>query len=151
MSTTFFPIGLPDTGPREEWLFHAEERARRPYALLHLSSHGLLLQVDARLAFIAGAWASVIVICHAAVEATLRDLQLHDYDTNSKGIFFEQEDLEQMRRYRNELLHPQAPGTPSLVWCLPNGDFAGCHAALETQAKNAYELMLEAMYGNREA
>ncbi len=144
-------MGLPDTGPREEWLSRAEERARRPYGLLHLSPHGLLLQLDARRAFIAGAWASVIVICHAAVEATLRDLQLHDYETSSKGIFFEQEDLEQMRSYRNELLHPQAPGKPSRVWCLPNVDIAGCHAALEAQAKNAYELMLEAMYANREA
>ncbi|WP_271009083.1 hypothetical protein [Paucibacter sp. B51] len=136
---------------RQDWLFQAEERPRRPYALLHLSSHGLLLQVDARLAFLAGAWASVIVICQAAIEATLRDLQLHDYETKAKGIFFDQEDLEQMRSLRNELLHPQAPGTPSQVWCLPGGDVAGCHAALEAHAKNAYELMLEATYANREA
>jgi len=141
---------LPGIRERQAWLFHAEEKARRSYSLLHVSTQGQLLQVDARLAYLAGAWASVIVTCQAAIEATLRDLQIHDYVTRAKDLFFDQEDLERMRTLRNELLHPKAPGTPSQVWCLPDGDVAGCHAALEVHAKDAYELMLEALYANRD-
>jgi len=134
---------------RERWLNEAEERAYRPYRELHLSSQGLLLQYDARRAFVAAAWASVIVICQAAIEATLRDLQLHDYVSKAKAIFFDQEDLERMRLFRNELLHPLPPGSASLVWSVPNGDYKACHAALEDHAKQAYTLMLEATFANR--
>lgn len=135
---------------RELWLQGAEVRTRRRYLLLHLSSHGLLLQVDARRAFVAGAWASVIVMAQAVIEATLRDLQLHDYETKAKGIFLGQEDMERIRTLRNELLHPQRPGTPSHIWTVAGGDFAACHAALELDAQRAYELMLEAIYANCE-
>ena len=136
---------------REAWLWQAEERARRPCLLLHLSSHGLLLQVDARRAFLAGAWASVIVMCQAVIEATLRDLHFKDYDANAKALFFGQEDLERLRNLRNQLLHPSEPGTPSDIWVLPNGDYEGCHAELEAHARWAYELMLEAVYSGRES
>jgi hypothetical protein len=54
---------------RESWLFESESRAARPYVLLHLSSHGLLLQQDVRRAFLAEAWAYVIVMAQAVIEA----------------------------------------------------------------------------------
>ena len=136
---------------RERWLTEAEGRARRPYALLHLSTHGLLLQLDIRLAFLAGAWASVIVMAQGVIEATLRDLQTQDYSQKAKDLFLGQEDLERLRCLRNELVHPQAPGSPSLVWSVPNGDYVACHSALESDAKKAYELMLESIYANSEA
>lgn len=139
-----------DTAEREAWLCQAEERARRPFVLLHLSSHGLLLQVDVRRAFLAGAWASVIVMAQAVIEATMRDLHFKDYDSKAKDLFFGQEDLERLRTLRNQLLHPSQPGTPSDIWVLPNGDHEGCHAELETHARWAYELMLEAVYSGRE-
>jgi hypothetical protein len=136
---------------RAKWLAEAEHRARRPYALLHLSSQGLLLQVDVRRSFLAGAWASVIVMAQAVIEATIRDLQTQDYVSKAKDLFLGQEDLERMRSLRNELVHVTAPGTKSLVWTVPNGDYAACHAALENDAKKAYELMLEAIYANSDA
>jgi hypothetical protein len=136
---------------RAKWLAETENQARRPYSLLHLSSHGLLLQADVRRSFLAGAWASAIVMAQAVTEATLRDLQTQDYDSKAKALFFGQEDLERMRSLRNELVHPQAPGTASLVWVVPNGDYVACHANLEADAKRAYELMLEAIYANSEA
>lgn len=135
---------------REQWLWQAEERARRPYLLLHLSSHGLLLQVDVRRAFLAGAWASVIVMAQAVIEATLRDLHFKDYDSNAKRLFFDQEDLERLRSLRNQLVHPSQPGTPSDIWVVPNGDYEACHAELESKAQWAYELMLEAVFSGRE-
>jgi hypothetical protein len=139
-----------DTTARGAWLWQAEERARRPFALLHLSSHGLLLQVDVRLAFLAGAWASVIVMAQAVIEATLRDLHFQDYESKAKQLFFGQADLERLRALRNQLLHPSEPGTPSSIWVLPDGDYKGCHAELQTHARWAYELMLEAVYSGRE-
>lgn len=139
-----------DVAAREEWLLRTEQRVHRHYTTLMLSSHGLLLRVDARRAFLAGAWASVIVMAQAVIEATLRDLHLQDYSSKAKEIFFGHEDLERIRQLRNELLHPQQPGTPSHIWVLPNGDYVGCHAALEPDAKKAYEIMLEAVYGWRE-
>lgn len=120
---------------REVWLFQAEELARRPLTLLHLSSHGLLLQLDVRLAFLAAAWASVIVMAQAVIEATLRNIHLHDYATRAKDLFFGQDDLERIRQPRNELVRPQASGTPSRIWVLPDGGYAGCHAALEKDAE----------------
>jgi len=125
-----------DTAEREAWLCQAEELARRPFVLLHLSSHGLLLQVDVRRAFLAGAWASVIVMAQAVIEATMRDLDFKDYDSKAKDLFFGQEDLERLRTLRNQLLHPSQPGTPSDIW-VPH-------------ARCAYELMLEAVYSGRE-
>lgn len=139
-----------ETAAREAWLWNTEERARRPYALLHLSTHGLLLQVDVRRAFLAGAWASVIVMAQAVIEATLRDLHFRDYDAKAKELFFGQEDLERLRTLRNQLLHANAPGTPPDIWVVPDGDYDACHAELEVHAKWAYELMLEAVYSGRD-
>jgi hypothetical protein len=147
---TTAPTIYEEAVAREKWLTEAEYRARRTYLILNLSTHGLLLQVDVRRAFLAGAWASVIVIAQAVIEATLRDLQTQDYRSKAKDLFLGQEDLERVRCLRNELVHPQAPGTKSLVWGVPRGDYAACHAALESDAKKAYELMLEAIYANSE-
>lgn len=135
---------------RETWLRQVELRAERPYTLLYLSTHGQLLHLDARRAFVAGAWASVIVMCQAIVEATLRDLHFKDYEVKAKELFFHQEDLERLRILRNQLVHPSPPGTPSEIWTVPNGDSAACHAALEVHARWAYEFMLEAVYSGRE-
>lgn len=55
-----------------------------------------------------------------------------------------------MRTLRNQLLHPNEPGTPSDIWVLPDGNYEGCHAELESHARFAYELMLEAVYSGRE-
>jgi hypothetical protein len=132
---------------RQRWLANAHERHenRRP-GELSLSTHGLLLQVDLERAFVSGAWASVIVLAQAVIEATFRQLQLHDYAIKAKALFKGVKRLERIRALRNELLHPVPPGTPSLIWRLPNGDFAGCQALLERDAKRAVEYMLYVVY-----
>ena len=89
-------------------------------------------------------------MAQSVIEATLRDLQTFDYAQKAKDLFLGQEDLERLRFIRNEIIHAQAPGTPSIVWIASNGDFQKCHAALEPEAKRAYELMLEAIYANCE-
>lgn len=132
---------------RQRWLenAHARHENRRP-GELQLSTHGLLLQVDLERAFVSGAWASVIVLAQAIIEATIRQLQLDDYEIKAKALFKGVKRLERIRALRNELLHAAAPGTPSLIWRLPDGDFAGCQALLERDAKRAVEYMLYVVY-----
>ena len=132
-------------------MLDAHMRTRKDYSELRLSSHGLVLQLDIERALVAGAWASVIVMSQSVIEATLRDLQTHDYTQKAVDLFLGQEDLERMRSIRNELIHAQAPGTPSKLWTVPNGDYQACFAALESDAKKVYILMLEAIYANSEA
>ena len=60
---------------RRLWLSQARTRYRGSRnAPFYLSTHGLLLQVDLERAFVVGAWASVIVLAQAVIEATLRQL-----------------------------------------------------------------------------
>jgi hypothetical protein len=136
---------------RESWFSQTHEAERKHFSALHLSSHGLLLQLDIRRAFVAGAWASAIVMAQAVIEATIRDLGTKDYEMKAKQLFKGNPELERIRSLRNELLHPQMPGTPSLIWVLPNGDYSACHAALEGDAKQAIQLMFRAIYKFREA
>ena len=132
---------------RRQWLADAHTRygaARREP--LHLSTHGLMLQVDLDRAFVGGAWASVIVLSQAIIEATMRQIQLHDYETKAKTLFKGVGRLERIRDLRNELIHPGAPGSPSIVWQVPNGDVLACQAQLELDARRAVEYMLYVVY-----
>ena len=137
---------------RRRWLANAHARyGNRRRDELHLSTHGLLLQVDLERAFVGGAWASVIVLAQAVIEATIRQLQLHDYETKAKSLFKGVKRLERIRALRNELLHPAPPGTTSLIWRVPNGDFGTCQALLEQDAKRAVEYMLYVVYSGQRA
>src|SRR5690606_17233808 len=77
------------------------------------SSHALLLELDARLAFRAGAWLSVITICFAAVEAQYRQVHKQDYDSCANSLFGSDLDLQWLRKIRNQISHAGEPGTPS--------------------------------------
>jgi hypothetical protein len=135
---------------RHRWLSdaHARYRGHRRDGL-QLSTHGLLLQVDLERAFVGGAWAAVLVLAQAVIEATIRQIQVHDYDSRAKGLFKGVKRLERLRALRNELLHPAPPGTPSLIWRVPNGDFQACHELLEEDAKRAVEYMLYVVYSGQ--
>ncbi|HEY4083435.1 MAG TPA: hypothetical protein VGM81_22320 [Burkholderiaceae bacterium] len=142
--------GLAALGERETWLLQAELEAQRHFIQMRISSQAQLLLVDVRQAFLAGAWASVIVLGQAAIEATLRDLQFLDHKSSACELFFGQEDLERIRHLRNELVHPQQPGSPSKVWSVSGTDIAAAHSSLEDAARLAYPLALEAMYAHAE-
>lgn len=111
-----------------------------------LSTHGLLLQYDIERAFCAGAWISAIVLAQAAIEATIRDIGTLDHKAKASVIFGDDDALQYLRSLRNELVHPLPPGSPSMVWSVPNGDFAACHSALEEASKKAVTLMFRYMY-----
>jgi hypothetical protein len=136
---------------RSLWLSKAHRRYQTDYVTLRISTHGLLLQRDLEAAFKGGAWASVIVLAQAVIEATLRDLETCDYAMKPKTLFKGNRRLERIRALRNELVHPQAPGTPSLVWRVGGGDFVANHARLEADAKRAVEYMLYLVYQQRDA
>jgi hypothetical protein len=143
-------IADEETIARITWLSEAHHRYRPEYLLLHLSSHGLLLQVDVERAFIAGAWASVIVTAQAVIEATLRDIVELNYGSNAKSLFKGNRRLERIRMLRNEILHPQQPGSPSLIWRIGGGNPIANHARLEPDAKRAIEYMLYLIYKQNE-
>ena len=136
---------------RENWLSEVHESERRPYSELPLSTHGLLLQYDIERAFCAGAWLSVIVLVQSAIEATIRDIDSKDYETKAFQIFAGNNELERIRAFRNEILHPLEPGSPSKVWTVSGGDVRACHASLEDDAKLAVQRMYIIIYRYRKA
>jgi hypothetical protein len=111
----------------------------------------LLLQRDIERAFIGGAWASVIILAQAVIEATMRDLITGDYGITAAELFEGNPRLVRIRNLRNDLLHAAPPGSPSRVWSVANADIAANHEALEVEAKHAFEYMLYVIYSQREA
>ena len=145
---------ISEAEARNRWLSHARLRYDQNFrdgAELHLSTHGLLLQVDLQRAFIAGAWSAVIVLAQAIIEATIRDFVTQDYESKAGAVFKGHRRLERIRVLRNELLHPQAAGTPSLVWRVAGGDISANHAALEVDARRAVEYMFYVVYAQHDA
>jgi hypothetical protein len=135
---------------RMKWFIEAHDAERKRYLALRLSTHGLLLQYDVQRAYSAGAWLSVIVLAQAAIEASIRDIGTQDYETKAKLLFEDNVALQRNRTLRNELVHPLPPGSPSIVWSVPGGDFAACHASLEPDAKLAVQLMFQTVYAYTE-
>ena len=136
---------------RRLWLSRAHARYRDDWSELLLSSTGLMLQMDVERAFVAGAWAAVIVLAQAVVEATIRDLVTQDYDEKAASVFQGNKRLERIRALRNELVHPKPFGSRSLIWRIAGGGYAENHAALEDDAKHAIELMLYVIYSQKTA
>ena len=112
-----------------------------------ISSHALLLEIDLRLAYCAGAWLSVIVLACAAVEAQARQVTANDYSSAARDLFADSPDLQWLRTLRNELVHAGEPGTPSQLWKVGGVDIGANQRALETEATRAVEVMFRAIYG----
>lgn len=133
---------------RYSWLRKAEEEACHPSASYLLSAHGTFVSYDLEIAFCAGAWASVIVLAHAAIDSTIRDTEILDYKSNSKIIFNDDEDLEWLRKTRNSLVHVKE-GCKSNY--LPEEDMDNIdtyHDSLEESAKKAMKLVYRTIYAN---
>jgi hypothetical protein len=112
-----------------------------------VSSHALLLEIDLRLAYCAGAWLSVIVLACAAVEAQARQVSADDYSSPVCNLFANDTDLQWLRTIRNELVHAAEPGTQSQLWKVGGGDTEANQRALEPEATRAVEVMFRAIYG----
>lgn len=131
---------------RLRWIENVEQRYHHPDASYFVSSQGTLLAYDVEKAFCAGAWVSVIVMSHAAIDATIRDTELGDYGSNSKTIFGGDEDLEWLRKRRNRLVHVSE--SPNSIPQADLDDFDVFHDSLEQDANRAVELLFRTIYAS---
>jgi len=121
------------------------QNARRKYGR-PISRSALLLEVDVRVAFRAGAWVSVIVLAAAAIEAQFRHVFTDDYDTKANRLYGDNPDLHWLRELRNEILHVSPPGTRSQLWKVAGANLRLTHDALEPEARRAVEVMFQSVY-----
>jgi hypothetical protein len=127
---------------RLKWLEALEQKSNHPLASYIVSEHGILLTYDVHKSFCAGACVSVIVLCHAAIDATIRDTETGDYASNSKKLFGGDADLEWLRKKRNKLVHVSAEPVGDV------GNFDRFHDSLETDAQRAVELLFRTIYAS---
>lgn len=133
---------------RYQWLRQTEEAEAGAWGSVLLSPQGTLLSYDIEIAFCAGAWLSVIVMSHAAIDATIRDTDQGDYTSNSKVIFGNDADLQWLRTLRNRLVHVRPPNHPSALSEQAANDVAVFQDSLEPDARHAVTLVYRAIYAN---
>jgi hypothetical protein len=133
---------------RYDWLRKTEESEAGVWGSILLSPQGTLLIYDLEIAFCAGAWVSVIVLAHAAIDATIRDTELGDYDGNSKRICGNDSDLQWLRVLRNRLVHVSHPDRKSALSEEVLNDVAAFQESLEVDARRATTLVFRSIYAN---
>ena len=124
------------------WLSSVEQTTSNPQASYLLSEQATLLTYDLHRAFCAGAWVSVLFLCHAAIDATIRDTESGDYTSNSKKLFGGDTDLEWLRKLRNGLVHVSPESGQKL------GDFDVYQESLEADAMHAVKLLFRVIYAS---
>lgn len=134
---------------RYNWLRETEEKEAGAYGCVFLSSQAVLLAYDVEIAFCAGAWLSVIVLAHAAIDATIRDMESGDYKGNSKKVFGEDKELQWLRLTRNRLVHVSSPDSPRALPEEAENDVASYQESLESPARRAVKLMFRSLYENK--
>lgn len=131
---------------REQWLQELEEAFQHPQASYLVSAQGTYLSRDMDLAFCAGAWAAVIILAHAVIDATLRDTETGDYKSSSQQLFRDDDELQWLCKKRNLLVHVREDQTTI--------DEAELHrivekyASLEPDARRAVRLVFRVMYAS---
>jgi hypothetical protein len=133
---------------RSTWLERVEESSRHPDASYLLSAQGTLITCDIQNAFCAGAWVSVIVLAHAAIDATIRDTEIGDYASSPKKIFGGDPDLEWLRELRNRFIHVREDPADGPLADIDIGDLDIYHDALESSARRAVELLFRTIYAS---
>jgi hypothetical protein len=134
---------------RYDWLRETEETEAGVWGTVFLSSQGTLLCYDIEIAFCAGAWLSVIVLAHAAIDATIRDTESGGYGTSSLKVFGEDQDLQWLRRLRNQIVHVSAPDSPKALPEEAENDVAAYQESLEPHARRAVALMFRTVYASK--
>lgn len=128
---------------RRNWFETVEEKARGEAGYL-VSEQACALTADVQAAFCAGAWAGVIVLSMAVVDAALRETEVPGFKGNTKKLIAAagaNSRLQAMRERRNALVHVDGDD-PALTVDQQWAD----RAALEKEAREAVELMFEAFY-----
>ncbi len=132
---------------RYNWLRETEEREEGIWHSILLSPQGLLLTYDIEISFCAGAWVAVIILAHAAIDATLRDTEFGDYNSNSKKIFGNDKNLQWLRELRNRLVHVSS-NHPSMFSEEDLNNVATFQEGLEADARRAVTLLYRTIYAN---
>ncbi len=133
---------------RYDWLRQTEEQEAGVWGSILLSPQGTLIAYDLEIAFCAGAWISVIVLAHAAIDSTIRDTDVGDYKNNSKKIFGKDSDLQWLRMLRNSLVHVSDPESENAFSDELLEDVAAFQESLEVDARRAMSLVYRAIYAN---
>jgi hypothetical protein len=130
---------------RDRW-FSSTFSECRPKRYEPVSTSALLLEIDIRFAFCAGAWLSVIVLTAAAIEAQFRQVYTDNYESKALELYGSRGDLHWLRELRNEILHASKPGSQSNLWKQSTTDLHACQASMEPEAKRAVSIMFRTIY-----
>jgi hypothetical protein len=128
---------------RRAWFENVEEGARGGGSFL-VSEQACALTADVQAAFCAGAWAAVIVLAMAVVDAALREVEVPGLSGNTKDLIAAagaNHNLQTLRLHRNALVHVN-PVQPALT---VDGQWTD-RAELEREACSAVRSMFEAFY-----
>ena len=128
---------------RQDWFESTEVRARGEGSYF-VSDQACALAADVQACFCAGAWAAVIIVAMAVVDAALRETECPEFKGDTKKLIQvagANQKLQELRKRRNALVHVD-PDAPALTVDQQWAD----RATLEAQAREAVELMFEAFY-----
>ncbi len=128
---------------RQKWYESVIDSSQHPSASYLVSEQAAALTIDVEIAFCAGAWACVIVMAMAAIEAHLAECEVERSMTLQKLIQStgDSSELQALRKRRNELVHLNE-GRPGLTVDEQWGD----RAHLEIEAKRAVEMLFATMF-----
>lgn len=128
---------------RRKWFEAANDEACIGGCYL-LSEQACALSAEVQSVFCAGAWAAVIVLAMAVVDAQLRETEVPGFDGNTARLIDASgaaPELHQLRQRRNALVHvdPESPAiTVDQQWA--------AREALEREARAAVRFMFRAFY-----
>ena len=128
---------------RRRWFEAVDEKAQGEGSYL-VSEQACALTADVQATFCAGAWAGVIILSMAVVDAALRETEIPGFKGNTKKLLEAvnaNPRLQVMRKRRNELVHvdEEKPAlTVDQQWTERD--------KLEREARKAIELMFEAFF-----
>lgn len=109
-----------------------------------VSEQACALIGEVQTAFCAGAWAAVLVLAMAVVDAQLRETELPGFKGNTQQLLYAAQaepELQRLRERRNAIIHIR-PENPAITV----GHQWANRAGLEQEARQAVKLMFEAFY-----
>lgn len=128
---------------RRVWFERVEEDARGQGSFM-VSEQACALTADVQAVFCAGAWAAVIVLTMAVVDAALRETEVPGFTGNTKELIRAagaSAQLQSLRARRDAFVHVN-PENPAITVDQQWAD----RDQLEREARSAVMLMFEAFY-----
>ncbi|MFH1487121.1 MAG: hypothetical protein ABIH46_13700 [Chloroflexota bacterium] len=128
---------------RRAW-FESQEEEYRGQGNYFVGEQACALLAEVQSAFCAGAWATVIIVALAVIDAQLRETEVADFKGSTEKLLVEagvNPKVQRLRRRRNALIHVD-PDNPAITvdQQLSNRN------QLELEAREAVTLMFEAFY-----